>query len=69
MLCYLYKYCEHFGYSIKENIIYDNDNAIGHVNSKENWVIIGKNKLKYGDFALLIAEGYFDITGDDNDCL
>jgi len=69
MLSYLYDYCEHFGYTIKENIIYDKDNAIGHLNSRDNWVIIGKNKLKYGDFAVLIAEGYFDIIGVDNDGL
>ena len=69
MISYLYKYCEHFNYTIKENIIYDKDNAIGHVNSRENWVIIGQNKLKYGDFAVLIAEGYFDIIGEDNDGL
>ena len=69
MISYLYKYCEHFKYTIKENIIYDKDNAIGHVNSRENWVIIGQNKLKYGDFAVLIAEGYFDIIGEDNDGL
>ena len=69
MISDLYKYCDHFGYTIKENIIYDKDNAIGHVNSRENWVIIGQNKLKYGDFAVLIAEGYFDIIGEDNDGL
>ena len=66
MLCYLYNYCKHFEYEIKENIIYDKDNVIGHINQKENWVIIGKSKLKYGDFALLIAEGYFDIIGEEN---
>jgi len=69
MLCYLHNYCDHFGYVIKENIIYDNDNAIGHVNLEENWVIMGKNKLKYGDFAVLIAEGFFDIIGEGNDSL
>lgn len=66
MLCYLYDYCKHFGYTIKENIIFNKDNAVGHINLKENWVIIGQNKLKYGDFAVLIAEGYFDIIGEDN---
>ena len=66
MLSYLYDYCKHFDYKIKKNIIYDNDNAIGHINPKENWVIMGNNKLKYGDFAVLIAEGYFDIIGESN---
>jgi hypothetical protein len=69
MLSYLYNYCEHFRYTIKENIIYSKDNAIGHINPRDNWVIIGKSKLKYGDFAVLIAEDYFDILGEDNDGL
>jgi len=66
MLSYLKDYCNHFGYSIKENLIFSKGNVIGHINRKEKWVIIGKNKLKYGDFAVLIAEGYFDILGENN---
>ena len=66
MLFYLENYCEYHGYNIKDNLIIKEDNVIGHINSKEKWIIIGNNKLKYGDFAVLIAEGYFDILGESN---
>ncbi len=66
MLLYLKNYCDYYGYSIKENLITKGDNVIGHINSQEKWVIIGNNKFKYGDFAVLIAEGYFDILGGNN---
>ena len=66
MLFYLRNYCNYYGYDIKENLIIKDDNVIGHINPKEKWVIIGNNKLKYGDFAVLIAEGYFDILGENN---
>ena len=66
MLCYLKSYCNYYGYVIKDNLIIKEDNVIGHINLKEKWVIIGNNKLKYGDFAVLIAEGYFDILGENN---
>ena len=66
MLFYLRNYCNYYGYDIKENLIIKDDNVIGHINPKEKWVIIGNNKLKYGDFAVLIAEGYFDILGESN---
>ena len=69
MLRHVYDYCNHFNYDIENNIIYRKGNAIGHVNLKEEWVIIGNNKLKYGDFAVLIMEGYFDILGRNNDYL
>ena len=66
MLFYLRNYCNYYGYDINENLIIKDDNVIGHINPKEKWVIIGNNKLKYGDFAVLIAEGYFDILGEGN---
>lgn len=66
MLFYLKNYCNYYGYDINENLIIKDDNVIGHINPKEKWVIIGNNKLKYGDFAVLIAEGYFDILGESN---
>ena len=66
MLFYLRNYCNYYDYEIKENLIIKGDNVIGHINPKEKWVIIGNNKLKYGDFAVLIAEGYFDILGESN---
>ena len=66
MLFYLKNYCNYYGYDINENLIIKDDNVIGHINQKEKWVIIGNNKLKYGDFAVLIAEGYFDILGENN---
>ena len=66
MLDFLNIYCKHFNYIIRDNIIYKKDSAIGHINPKENWVIIGNNKLKYGDFAVLIAEGYYDILGENS---
>jgi hypothetical protein len=66
VLFYLRNYCNYYGYDINENLIIKDDNVIGHINPKEKWVIIGNNKLKYGDFAVLIAEGYFDILGENN---
>jgi hypothetical protein len=66
VLFYLRNYCNYYGYDINENLIIKDDNVIGHINPKEKWVIIGNNKLKYGDFAVLIAEGYFDILGESN---
>lgn len=66
MLFYLRNYCNYYDYEIKENLIIKDDNVIGHINPKEKWVIMGNNKLKYGDFAVLIAEGYFDILGESN---
>jgi len=66
VLFYLRNYCNYYDYEIKENLIIKDDNVIGHINPKEKWVIIGNNKLKYGDFAVLIAEGYFDILGESN---
>lgn len=66
MISYLKDYCDHFSYVIKENLISKNDSVIGHINREEKWVIIGNNKLKYGDFAVLIAEGYFDLIGEND---
>jgi len=66
MLSYLKKYCDYYNYDIKKDLIFKDDNVVGHINLKEKWVIIGNNKLKYGDFAVLIAEGYFDILGENN---
>lgn len=62
-------YCEHFNYTINNNLIFKQDKVIGQINQEEKHVIIGTNKLKYGDFAVLIMEGYFDILGDNNDSL
>ena len=69
MLRYLQQYCDYFDYKIIDKLIYSSDSVIGHINFKEKHVTIGSNKLKYGDFAVLVMEGYFDILGENNDSL
>jgi len=61
---YLQDYCKHFNFNIKNNIIYDKDNIIGNINPAQKWAIIGNNKIKYSEFAILIVEGYFDLLGE-----
>lgn len=65
-MTYLADYCSHFNYIISNNLIFKQGNVIGRINENEKHVIIGNNKLKYSDFAVLIMEGYFDILGENN---
>ena len=69
MLSHLQQYCDHFNYKIDNKLIYKQESVIGHINYEQKHVIIGNNKLKYGDFAVLIMEGYFNILGECNDGL
>lgn len=63
MLEYLKLYCDNRGYIIKQNKIFSEDNVIGHIDYENAYVQLGNNKLKYGDFALLLIENV-DILGE-----
>ena len=61
MTKYLELYCKEKKYKIKGNKILHEEKQIGRINYPEKFVTLGNNKFKFGDFAVAILEGYFDL--------
>jgi hypothetical protein len=61
MIEFLTLYCKEKKYDIIGDKILLGDNQIGSINYPDRVVTLGKNKFKFGDFAIAILEGYFDL--------
>jgi len=61
MLEFLVMYCKEKQYEIIGEKILKEGKQIGDINHLDKIVTLGNNKYKYGDFAIAIFEGYFDL--------
>ncbi len=61
MIEYLVMYCREKNYNILGNLILHEEKQIGYINYEDNIVTLGSNKFKFGDFAVAMLEGYFDL--------
>tara|TARA_B100000287_G_C20366875_1_gene676155 strand:+ start:268 stop:486 length:219 start_codon:yes stop_codon:yes gene_type:complete len=61
MIDYLVMYCKEKKYNIEGTKIFSEGKQIGYINHLDKIVTLGSNKYKFGDFALAILEGYFDL--------
>lgn len=61
MIEYLVMYCREKNYNILGNLILHEEKQIGYINYEDNFVTLGSNKFKFGDFAVAMLEGYFDL--------
>jgi hypothetical protein len=61
MIEHLVMYCREKNYNILGNLILHEEKQIGYINYEDNIVTLGNNKFKFGDFAVAILEGYFDL--------
>ena len=61
MIEFLVMYCREKKYDIDGEKILKEGKQIGDINHLEKIVTLGRNKYKFGDFALAILEGYFDL--------
>ena len=61
MIEFLVMYCREKKYDIDGEKILKEGKQIGDINHLEKIVTLGSNKYKFGDFALAILEGYFDL--------
>ena len=61
MIEFLVLYCKEKKYDIEGDKIFNNGKQIGDICHLDKIVTLGKSKFKFGDFALAILEGYFDL--------
>jgi hypothetical protein len=61
MIEFLVMYCKEKKYDIVGEKILKEGKQIGDINHFDKIVTLGNNKYKFGDFALAILEGYFDL--------
>ena len=61
MLDYLVMYCKEKKYDIVDDKIFNKGKQIGDICHLDKIVTLGKGKFKFGDFALAILEGYYDL--------
>ena len=61
MIEYLVMYCEEKKYEIAGKKILKEGSQIGDINYLDMIVTLGSSKYKFGDFAVAILEGYFDL--------
>ena len=61
MIEFLTMYCKEKQYKIIGNKILKEGKQIGNINHLDKIVTLGSSKYKFGDFALAILEGYFDL--------
>ena len=57
----LVMYCEEKKYKIIDNKILHEGKQIGKIDYLEKFVTLGSNKFKFGDFAVAMLEGYFNL--------
>tara|TARA_R110002153_G_scaffold50161_2_gene141149 strand:+ start:61 stop:273 length:213 start_codon:yes stop_codon:yes gene_type:complete len=58
---FLVMYCEEKKYKIIDNKILHEGKQIGRIDYLEKFVTLGSNKFKFGDFAVAMLEGYFNL--------
>ena len=61
MIEFLVMYCNEKEYEIIGEKILKEGKQIGDIDHLEKIVTLGGSKYKFGDFALAILEGYFDL--------
>ena len=61
MIEFLVMYCKEKQYDIVGKKILKEGKQIGDIDHLEKIVTLGSSKYKFGDFALAILEGYFDL--------
>lgn len=61
MIQFLKMYCKEKNYNIIGKKILKEGKQIGDINFQDKIVTLGNNKFKFGDFAVAIFEGYFDL--------
>ena len=61
MIEFLVMYCKENEYEIIDNKIFNKAEQIGDICHLDKIVTLGKSKFKFGDFAIAILEGYFDL--------
>ena len=61
MIEFLVMYCKEKQYDIVVRKILKEGKQIGDIDHLEKIVTLGSSKYKFGDFALAILEGYFDL--------
>ena len=61
MIEFLVMYCKNKNYNILGNSILYEGKQIGDIDYQDRIVTLGNNKYKFGDFAVAILEGYFDL--------
>ena len=58
---FLVMYCKEKKYKLRGNKILHAGKQIGMIDYPEKFVTLGSNKFKFGDFAVAILEGYFNL--------
>ena len=66
MIEFLLMYCEEKQYDIVGSKILKQGEQIGEIDHLEKIVTLGSSKYKFGDFAIAIFEGYFDLYDGGN---
>ena len=61
MIEFLVMYCNNKEYEIIGEKILKEGKQIGDIDHLDKIVTLGGNKFKYGDFAVAILEGYFEL--------
>ena len=61
MIEFLVMYCNKKEYEIIGEKILKEGRQIGNINYEDKIVTLGSSKFKFGDFALAVMEGYFDL--------
>ena len=61
MIEFLVMYCKQKNYDIIGEKILKEGTQIGMIDHLEKVVTLGNSKFKFGDFAVAILEGYFDL--------
>ena len=61
MIEFLLMYCKEKNYDILGEQILKEGEQIGAIDFQEKIVTLGNSKFKFGDFAIAILEGYFDL--------
>ena len=61
MIEFLLMYCKEKNYDILGEQILREGEQIGAIDFQEKIVTLGNSKFKFGDFAIAILEGYFDL--------
>ena len=61
MIQFLLMYCKEKNYDIVAQKILKEGRQIGNINYEDKIVTLGSSKFKFGDFALAVMEGYFDL--------
>tara|TARA_B100001057_G_C22248947_1_gene718711 strand:+ start:71 stop:289 length:219 start_codon:yes stop_codon:yes gene_type:complete len=61
MIEFLIMYCKEKNYNISGKKILKEGSQIGDIDFQEKIVTLGNSKYKFGDFAVAILEGYFDL--------